>query len=160
MWHCIAALWASAFSAGAQATATHSSLALATSSYSLTSSSTHTSSTHLIISTSHRDSHNKELGISMEPLFRTFQSTTFWEATGSSCKMDMGCSFPYLFRVQSQSQNLSQILFLLPFFHHPLLSASILFFTSSISFSNLLAIFDNCSSSSSFVRGACGACGC
>ena len=48
----------------------------------------------------------------LELLHHTFLSTTIWEATGSSCRMDKGCPFPCLFRVQSQTKNLFQILFL------------------------------------------------
>ncbi|NQE52505.1 hypothetical protein C5S29_02845, partial [ANME-1 cluster archaeon GoMg3.2] len=121
MRHCRATIWASAFSAGAQSAATHPTLPLTSSSYSLTSSSTH--ATHFILSTSRKntDSHNMALGTSLElePLHHTFLSTTFWEATGNSCSMDKGCPFPYLFRVQSQTKNLFQILFLLPFFSPP-----------------------------------------
>ena len=54
----------------------------------------------------------------LEPLHHTFLSTTFWEATENFCRMDKGCPFPYPFRVQSQTKNLFQnlFLFLLPFF--------------------------------------------
>lgn len=123
MRHCIATIWASTFSTGAQSAAAHSPSPLTSSSYSLTSSASSTHTTHLILSTSrkNRDSHNMALGISLELelLLHTFLSTTFWEATGNSCRMDKGCPFPYLFLVQNQTKNLFQILFLLPFFSPP-----------------------------------------
>ena len=139
MRHCISAIWTSAFSAGTQSTTTHSSLPLTSSSYSLTSSSTSTHAAHFILSTSRKNtdtgSHNMALGMSLELelLPHTFLSTTFWEATEIFGRMDKGCPSPYLFRVQSQTKNLFQILFLflLPFFYHLFLSSSILFFTSS-----------------------------
>jgi hypothetical protein len=96
---------------------------LTSSPYSLASSSSSTHATHLILSTSrkNRDSHNMALGTSLELelLPHTFLSTTFWGATGNSCRMDKGCPFPYLFLVQNQTKNLFQILFLLPFFSPP-----------------------------------------
>nr|AAU82931.1 hypothetical protein GZ23H9_26 [uncultured archaeon GZfos23H9] len=121
MRHCRATIRASAFSGGAQSAATHSSSPLTSSSYSLTSSASSTHATHFILSTSRKntDSHNMALGTCRELLHHTFLSTTFWEATGNSCSMDKGCPFPYLFRVQSQTKNLFQILFLLPFFSPP-----------------------------------------
>jgi hypothetical protein len=75
------------------------------------------------------------LGMSMElkllPHTHTFLSTAIWEATEGSCRMDMGCPFPCLFRVQSQTKNLFQILFffLLAFFSPPFK-----FFYSSLHF--------------------------
>jgi hypothetical protein len=123
MWHGIATLWASAISAGAQTTATHSSSALATASYSLTPSSTLAHATHLIVSTSRMDSHNMARGILKELLVRTCQSTTIWEARGSSGRMDR--DFPCPFRVLTQTK----ILFLSAFFITPF---SVLLFASSL----------------------------
>jgi len=125
MRHCISTIRASTISGRAQSAATHSPLPLplTSSSYSLTSSSSSTHATHFILSTSrkNRDSHNMALGTSLElePLHHTFLPTTFWEAMENSCRMDKGCPFPYLFRVQSQTKDLFQILFLLPFFSPP-----------------------------------------
>ena len=115
MWHGRAAIGAFAVPAGSQAAAAHPSLSLTSASYSLTSASTSSHSAHFIISTSHRDSHNKARGMLTELSVRTFRSTTFWGAMGSSGRMDMGC--PFLYQIQSQSQNLFQIpvLFLLAF---------------------------------------------
>jgi hypothetical protein len=134
MWHGIATLWASAISAWAQATATHSSSTLTTASYSLTLSSTTAHSTHLIVSTSRRDSHNMARGMLKELLVRTCQSTTLWEAMGSSGRMDR--DFPCPFRVLTQTKILFQIpfLFLSAFFITPfsvLLFASLLLPNSS-----------------------------
>jgi hypothetical protein len=50
--------------------------------------------------------------LKLELLVHTFLSTTLGGATGNSGRMDKGCPFPYLFRVQSQTQNLFQILYL------------------------------------------------
>ena len=126
MWHCISTIWASAVPAGTQSAATPSPLPLTSSSYSLTSSSSSTHATHFILSTSRRNTdtdrsgHNMARDISLELglLVHAFLSTTIWEATESSCRMDMGCPFPCLFRVRSQTKNLFQILFffLLAFF--------------------------------------------
>nr|QNR61606.1 hypothetical protein GZ17G11_38 [uncultured archaeon GZfos17G11] len=121
MRQCISAIWASAFSTGAQSATTHSPSPLTSSPYPLTSSSTSTHTTHLILSPSRKntDSHNMALGTSQELLHHTFLSTTFWGAMGNSCRMDKGCPFPYLFLVQNQTKNLFQILFLLPFLSPP-----------------------------------------
>jgi hypothetical protein len=61
------------------------------------------------------------MSLELELLHHTFLSTTFWGATGNFYRMDKDCPFPYLFRVQSQTKNLFQILllFLLPFYITP-----------------------------------------
>ena len=111
MRHGIATRWASAFSTGAQTTTTHSSSALTPASYSLTSSSTSAHATHLIVSTSRRDSHKMARDILKELLIRTCQSTTLWEARGSSGRTDRDFPCPFL-RVLTQTKNLFQIPFL------------------------------------------------
>jgi hypothetical protein len=119
MRHDIAAIGASAVPAGSQAAAAHPSLTLTASSYSLTSASASAHSTHFIIATSYRDSHNKARGMLTELSVRTSRSTTILGAMGSSGRMDTGC--PFLYQIQSQSQNLFQI---------PVLFLSAFLFTS------------------------------